>query len=1114
MPTNTDSQKPTNILYATSEVRPFLTAGGLGSVARDLPIEFARQGHNATVIAPWYDSIAENLAKHEAKTGEKLSIENIGEVDIPFDGETIKSKVGKCVREGVTYLFVEPAHFENLSIDRPSSKAYSSSVQNGQTFNQPPEPEDLKKAKKAEVKTLVHFNKAIPQAVALAGIKPDVVNANDWQTGLLPLVLQHSKKDDLPENFRGLPSTISLHRAEFVGDYVPSFDEVTKWLELDKTPSLDVLKSEMKNLYHDPYGEALANPLGIGCELVDKINTVSNGYRKELIDNEFWTQYNRYDDKLVGIVNRIDMQSWNPKTIKNIHNFSADDLSGREKNRKALIEEYGFTDSQKPLLVYGGRISPEKGLDLLNDSLEGLVEQGYNVLIGGPINDEALGKRIAEKAAQFPGQVHFAQGNQDLKKFFSGADFSIVPSLSEPCGVVQMESQSVGGIPIGRAVGGIPDTIEDGHNGLLFNDYKKEDLLAATQTARGIYDNKEQFTQMQKNCILTDNSMSVWAKAYLEVYDEIAKARRNYKPLSVYNMCPRNYNQLEDGRSTFKAMKDDVRRVAALNYEQIYVNPFYQTGGAPKKDQGYIGSMYATKDTRVSNPAFFGEAAPFVKDGLVTKQGQEVKDFCDEVSKHGITPMFDLAQSHLSPDSPIIQEALEQGIDIIKRHPNGKPAIHNLDENHQPLVDDPKHVWDDAVVLNYDDPKAKEFIVNNIFAPYAEQMAELGFKGIRVDSTLQTPTDVHQRVTDAFKAKLKQVDKDSYQEPVIMAETLIDKPGYDAHEVKNIATHCYSSGYFYPNNTHKEKNADTLFNIGDINSVDNWLKAEMWRKQKGINGGVITPVSTHDEPRLAANLEQIFGEALGNKSAAERQAALAKLARIKVAFGAFFASGGHMMLGGDEFLMKERINVFDGRVVSGEGHKLAVDGNSTLSQEHLNAIKEKAEKAGVDKIIHHTVDGNRYAFTLRDDTYKQSIADWDGNQPPQREPVLVQVAVQEQIPQLAQHAGHSADKNLTAFISNVNQVGAKLPESSPQSYADIYISDKDPDIWSFVRKNQYTGLESVVVTDMSGKSRHTDINPEIVEELANQSGVALENFKENMHLVGDFRQKRGAQLSV
>ena len=573
------------------------------------------------------------------------------------------------------------------------------------------------------------------------------------------------------------------------------------------------------------------------------------------------------------------------------------------------------------------------------------------------------------------------------------------------------------------------------------------------------------------------------------------------KPLALYNMFPRNY--VSEGVSAFRAMATDkeLDRVAGMGFNAVYVNPFFAVGDFPKSDQGLIGALYATADMSAANPSLFnGEKGKFFEDGEIQPVGQQVRDFCEKVKAKGMVPMFDLVQSHLSPENAYVEKAEALGIDILKKHPNGNWDIHNLDENYDPKVMNPdeedeekrvkfppEYIWDDAVKFNFEDDLAKDHIIKKILIPYVEEMAELGFRGIRVDSTPEAPRDVHEAVTEAFRRKVAELDAQTGSDLptlAILAETLNNEKSADAKEVKGVATHCYNSGYFMPNpyepdpddpDKVDERNIDTLFNLEVING-HGWFKDLIYKKQNGSQLASMTPVSTHDQERLYTQLEALFKDELpvddtDEEQAAEgaeqaedadeeqengkvsRQEAIERLARIKIAFGAFFTSGGYMMTSGDEYLTEDRPSVFEGKIVPADK---ASD----------KAVKRKA--------------------------YSQAV--WQYDKEPEREDVWMEPIDQVNVPKLASPLTPTS-RDITDFVRRINKGVQQRKPVDYDSYGNLYFSEKDPDIMCIVTRLETEGDQEntpyeAAVIDVSGKPRNMGISGDILRELEKQSGLS------------------------
>ena len=545
------------------------------------------------------------------------------------------------------------------------------------------------------------------------------------------------------------------------------------------------------------------------------------------------------------------------------------------------------------------------------------------------------------------------------------------------------------------------------------------------------------------------------------------------KPLSIYNAWLRNYAHAENGKSAFEALTEDLPRIAEMKFNSIYLNPFYKIGAYPKST-GEVGSLYATADMSQSNPAMFaGKAGAFFEGEQVTELGQQVQNFTAEAQRHGIVPMFDLVQGQLSPDSPYIEDAKKLGIELLLTHKStGKIGIHGLDENHLPLYTDPKQVWDDTVKFNYSDPKARAYIQDKILIPYVQEMAKLGFRGVRIDSTPEAPTPVHRAVVQAFRAERKKLDGSEYTKPIVLAETLKDDVKYRPTEVAECADTCYDSGHWYPNKEVAkgepvQKNFETLFDPKVYNE-SSWLKNKRKSFQnvlsdfsagKDIHGSTISCVTTHDTTRLKTQLKDLFEEELSTLPEHEANKHIARLAKIKIAFSALTSGGGYMITSSDEFLAEERCNIFDGKVVDEHSH------DPQQPYEQRQGYRHAVWKEGDNP---HTV-------------------------------VKIATDKQEQVSSLVEHY----NDNLSPFIKSVNNAVSKRKTIAYDFESNVYFSDKDKDIFCVIGKGQ-NGTD-ISVIDVSGKDRKID--EMTLRHLANKSGVNVGEFLRDAAYISDHPQQ-------
>lgn len=468
------------LLFVSSEVSPFSKTGGLGEVAGALPEALAKQGYEVMVVSPWYRDL-----KHADEITRKNDL-----VSVPFDCKYSKVGVGTCERNGVTYAFIDHADFRR---DKPYG--YDD-----------------------DAKRFARFCRAVPQVAASLRFTPDVVYANDWQTGYLPAVLQHSQGFLLPSGFARKPTVFLIHNASFQRS--AGMDEVIDWLSLPRNK-----KHEMHLEY---YGHA--TPLWAGTGNSAKTITVSPNYAREITAKGYnGVDFSYFADKIGGIVNGVNLEAWNPETDAHLPEdcrFSVHDLAGKRAAKEALCKEYGLQDTKRPLIGVVSRMDDyQKGIGVLLKSIDELVAQGWNVILNGT-GDPKLEEGARQAAKKHPGHVHAEVKfcGKIAHQIFAGSDATVIPSHYEPCGLTQMEAQRYGTVPIARDTGGLHDTIEDGKTGFLFANASQKDLLAATQRAYKAYHNPEQWKGMIENCMNEDHSWERSAKEYAKLNEKVMQS--------------------------------------------------------------------------------------------------------------------------------------------------------------------------------------------------------------------------------------------------------------------------------------------------------------------------------------------------------------------------------------------------------------------------------------------------------------------------------------------------------------------------------------------------------------------------------------------------------------
>lgn len=459
------------ILFPTAEVAPYSKTGGLGDVAAALPRALARLGHEVLVVTPWYRSVRSEPAPYW-----------IGDVQVPFDGGFEPVGVGTLEGNSVRFAFVGHPDF-----GRDQLYGY---------------PDDVKR--------FARFARAVPQVAERLGFQPDVVHAHDWHTGYLPLLLERGWH--LPEGFPYLPSVFTVHNVQFQGE--ADMADTLRWLRLGP---------EVANSYLHHFGAANALQAGVG--FATRVTTVSPTYAEELQTAEYGFTldgtFRSVAGKMVGILNGIDDQVWNPRTDPHIkQRYDQNDLSGKAQCKADLVNEFGL-DPERPLLGVVSRFAEQKGIDLLLGAADRLVDMGWNLFLLGT-GDPALEAQVQLLSSERPTRVGAVLGYDESlsHRVYAAADALAVPSRFEPCGLTQMIAMRYGALPVVRATGGLRDTVEHGRTGFLFQHATPEGLLWAAEEALRAFATPR-WRDMQRAGMLLDLSWDSSARRYAELYGSV-----------------------------------------------------------------------------------------------------------------------------------------------------------------------------------------------------------------------------------------------------------------------------------------------------------------------------------------------------------------------------------------------------------------------------------------------------------------------------------------------------------------------------------------------------------------------------------------------------------------
>lgn len=473
----------TSVLFASSEVYPFAKSGGLADVAHSLP-RALNKDCDIEVVMPLYRFV-------DAK---KYNISALDEhFDISMNGIAYPVELFGCEFEGLNYRFVySPVLCDRDFLYGSAEKGYEDNALRFAIFD----------------RALVRI---------LKNSDYDIVHLNDWQSGLVPLLIQEDKQIRTKSLF-------TIHNLAYQGTFDP---EVLEELDIDeKYFTMDGLEF---------YGQMSFMKAGIAY--ADMITTVSPNYAKEILSAEFGCGLEgflkHHEKKLVGIVNGIDTKHFSPSDDTAL-SFPYRDLTGKTKNKSAYLKQRGLKGARKPLLVFIGRFTWQKGMDLLIEALPKIAAHACNIAILGEGEEKyhsAL-KAIADKYDNV--HLEFGYDESLSHQMYAAADFLLMPSLFEPCGLNQMISMHYGQVPIVHGVGGLADTVGDykgfdakksGGYGIVFDTPSLSALLTAVDEAISLYAGKTHYNTVAKHNMSCDFSWQESAKSYRGLYEKITQKR-------------------------------------------------------------------------------------------------------------------------------------------------------------------------------------------------------------------------------------------------------------------------------------------------------------------------------------------------------------------------------------------------------------------------------------------------------------------------------------------------------------------------------------------------------------------------------------------------------------
>ncbi len=491
------------IALVSAEAFPFSKTGGLGDVVGALFKEFIKSGLDVTLFLPFHRTTKENFYNSVTDSGIVYGAQ-IGAATCFGAARSAKVKV-----DSEDNLLIEPSKNGNLFFiehndffDRAElyGTNYGEYLDNAERF--------------------VFFSRAVLEVCRLLDLRFDIIHCHDWHTSLIPLYLKTFYRE--AHQFKNTKTVLTIHNLGYQGIFPKQKLEVTGFgWEMFHMDGLEF------------YG--MVNFLKAGIFNADFVTTVSPTYAKEILNPEYGFGLDgvlrKIKDKLTGIINGIDYKIWNPeKDHYIVKNYGIKDFHEKLKNKEDLIKLSGIKCSlEHPLIGFIGRMTSQKGLDIVFDAIPYLVKMGVYFIFEGT-GEDYYENRIIELQKIYPFTVSAYIGFDEAlaHKIYGGADGLLVPSRYEPCGLSQLIAMRYGTLPICRKTGGLADTVEDGITGFLFNEYSSSDLISAVSRFTEAFYNKERFSEMIYEAMTRDFSWSNSCKKYFELYEGLINERNTY----------------------------------------------------------------------------------------------------------------------------------------------------------------------------------------------------------------------------------------------------------------------------------------------------------------------------------------------------------------------------------------------------------------------------------------------------------------------------------------------------------------------------------------------------------------------------------------------------------
>jgi starch synthase len=464
------------IIHVSAECYPIAKVGGLADVVGALPKYQNEIGANSAVIMPFYNN----------KFTQAHKFTSIYNANLKLGNEELNFSILK-IEGSVLEFDIYFVHIQNLLY---TDKVYTDN----------------------DTDRFLAFQIASLDWILTLKEQPNYIHCHDHHTGLIPFMTQESYKY---ESLNKIPVITTIHNAQYQG-----------WMSYDNIYKIPRFNIEKVGFL---LWNGTVNSLAAAIKCAWRVTTVSPSYMEELKYNANGLEslLAHESPKAIGILNGIDSDVWNPETdnyiIKNYKKTSVE--TGKKANKKWLCEQFNL-DEKQPLFAFIGRLVGEKGAELLPYALDyALRSKDISVLVLGSGNKETE-RQLFDLIPRHTGNYNAYIGYDEKLShiIYAGADFLLMPSRVEPCGLNQMYSLRYGTVPVVRRIGGLKDTVIDiGDNGfgICHNEVSVQDIVGAISRGKDFYKNQKEFKANRKQIMSIDHSWKVSAKAYINLYKSI-----------------------------------------------------------------------------------------------------------------------------------------------------------------------------------------------------------------------------------------------------------------------------------------------------------------------------------------------------------------------------------------------------------------------------------------------------------------------------------------------------------------------------------------------------------------------------------------------------------------